>query len=81
MTPEQRHDIVVNGLQATPSLVAILYTKALDLSIDNWLGITGILFIGLQALYLLWKWRRDWKRERERRKAGRPPPSTDRGDL
>lgn len=81
MTPEQRHDALVQGLNATPSLTALLATKVLDLTIDHWLGLAGIAFIGLQALYLLWRWHRDWRRERQRRAAGMPPPDTDKGDL
>lgn len=81
MTPEQRNDALVQGLSAAPSLAAVLATKVLDLTIDNWLALAGIGFIALQALYLLWRWRRDWKRERQRRAAGLPPPETDRGDL
>ena len=82
MTPEQRHDLAVQSLNASPSIAAILATKVLDLSVDTVLGLAGIAFIAVQAGYLLWKWRRDWKRERERRAARQPPPEdTDRAPL
>lgn len=57
--------------QAIPSILAVIHSKVLGLSIDNWLGLCGIAFLVIQAAYLLWKWRRDWTRER----SGLPPAS------
>lgn len=71
----------MQALNASPSIAAILATKVLDLSVDTVLGLCGIAFILVQMGYLLWKWRRDWKRDRDRRAAGLPPPDTDRGHL
>lgn len=66
MTPEQRHDTLVQAAAATPSILAIVATKLLELPVEKWLGLCGIGFIGLQAAYLLWRWRRDIRRERRR---------------
>ena len=40
-----------------------------------------ISFVVLQAVYLVWKWRRDYLREIERKAMGRPAPRTDLGAL
>lgn len=64
MSPETKHEIAVQAVVGTPSAAAVLWTKIMGLSIDNWLGLAGIAFIGLQALYLLWRWWRDIKRAR-----------------
>lgn len=64
MSPETKHEIGVQAALGTPSAIAVLWTKFLGLTIDNWLGISGIIFIALQAGYLLWRWWRDLKRAR-----------------
>ena len=38
-------------------------------------------FVALQAFYLIWKWRRDYLREIERKANGRPVPETGLGKL
>lgn len=78
MTPEQRHDAIVQTAAATPSIVAIVVTKLLSLPVEKWLGVAGIGFIVLQAAYLLWRWRRDIHRERRRLAT---EPDTGEGDL
>lgn len=32
--------------------------------LNFWVGVAGLAFIGLQAGYLMWKWRRDIRRDR-----------------
>lgn len=65
ITPETKHDGGVQALNATPSLAAVGATVA-GLHVNDWLAICGIVFIVLQAAYLIWRWRRDAKREEER---------------
>lgn len=82
MPPDSKHDLAVQAAQAAPSVAAIIATKVLNLDVQSWLGLFGIGFIALQAAYLVWKWRRDVKREREREAAGTPPPlDSDRAPL
>ena len=64
ISPDLKHEVVSQAIACTPSVLAVFWTKVLDLSIDNWLGLSGIAFILLQASYLIWKWRRDAKRPR-----------------
>ncbi len=80
MTPESKHDMVAQGWQAVPSLVAIGAWVA-GLTIEKWVGLVGIGFIVLQSLGYVWRWRRDIKREAERIARHEPPPVTDKGDL
>lgn len=82
MTPEHK-DAVLQTLQATPAVTAV-WAVINDLSIENWLGISGIIFLVLQAMYLMWKWRRDIKRERDRevfRDRIEAPETTDNATL
>lgn len=78
MTPENRHDTLLQVATAAPAGIAVVATKVLGLTIENWVGICGILFLVLQAAYLVWKWRRDILRERRRRPTD---PDTDEAPL
>ena len=54
---------VPQSIQALPSLGAIfLFFSAKD--VTWWAAFAGLIFILLQILYMLWKWRRDIRRER-----------------
>lgn len=65
MNVENRHDAAVQIANSGPSLAFVSVTLA-GIHIQDWLAITGIVFIVLQALYLLWRWRRDARIEDER---------------
>ncbi len=59
---------VPQTVQALPSLGAIvLWASGKD--VNWWAAFLGVVFIVLQIAYLLWKWRRDIKRN----DAGWPP--------
>ena len=64
MAPDNRHESAMNVAQAAPSVVAILVTKVFDFPIEKWVGVAGLAFLALQAGYLIWKWRRDIRRDR-----------------
>lgn len=80
MPPEAKHDAAVQGAASLPSVAAIV-TWLLGVPVEKWVALAGLLFIGLQAAYMAWKWRRDIRRERERLRRGDPPPTTDKGAL
>lgn len=62
---DHRSEGATNALQATPSLTALaLWVGGKD--INFWVGVGGLFFILLQCAYLLWKWRRDLRHDRER---------------
>lgn len=63
LTPEQKHDALVQTAQAVPSIAAI-WAYVAGITPERWLTYWGIAFLALQAGYLLWKWRRDVRRER-----------------
>ena len=55
----------------------------MGLPLGDWLVLASIAFVVLQAAYLVWKWRRDARRDLERqedRRRGRPV-ETDIGSL
>lgn len=80
MTPDAQHETMKQTLIAAPSLGAIV-VGWLDVPLATWSIRLGMAFIALQAGYLVWKWRRDVIRERERIRCGAPPPDTDKADL
>jgi membrane protein implicated in regulation of membrane protease activity len=49
--------------EAAPAAGALVITLG-GLPVDDWLKVLGLVFLVLQVLYLLWRWRRDVKRER-----------------
>lgn len=75
MTPENKHDALTQGAASLPSLGAI-GAYLLGVPVEKWAATAGLVFIVLQAVYMLWKWRRDIRREDERLRRGEPPPPT-----
>lgn len=75
MTPENKHDALTQGAASLPSLGAI-GAYLLGVPVEKWAATAGLVFIMLQAVYMLWKWRRDIRRESERLRRGEPPPPT-----
>ncbi len=62
--PDHRTEIP-QAVQAVPSLGAIALFLA-EKDVQWWAAVLGLVFIGLQILYVAWRWRRDIRRERER---------------
>jgi len=77
LSAEQRHDVVQAVGQSTPGALAAGGTHIAGLPLSEWAVVVSITFIVLQIANLIWKWRRDARRERERQAAGRPPVDTD----
>lgn len=63
---EQKHDLAVATAQTAPGVTAAAGSHALQLPLSDILVVCSIMFVVLQAAYLLWKWRRDSRREDER---------------
>lgn len=64
-----RQETVRSLIEATPAATAIVVSNS---DLDWWLKAAGIAFLVLQALYLLWRWRRDVRRDAQ----GKPPVET-----
>lgn len=62
--PDHRIE-VPQSVQAIPSLGAILLFIT-EKDVNWWAALVGLVFILVQLLYVLWKWRRDIRRERAR---------------
>lgn len=67
---------ITNALQSLPATTAIaLWIGGKD--INFWVGVAGLVFITLQAAFLVWKW--SWQHEvRSRRRSRANRPSDDR---
>ena len=51
------------SVQAMPSIGAILIWFS-GKDVNWWAAVLGMVFIAVQLLYVLWKWRRDIRRDR-----------------
>lgn len=60
---DHRQEAITGAVNATPALTGvIMWLSGKD--INFWVGVAGIAFIGFQALYVAWKWRRDYRRDK-----------------
>lgn len=75
-----KHDAAVQAAASLPSWAALV-TWLLGVPLEKWVALGGLCFIGLQSAVLLWRWRRDIRREAERLRRGYPPPTTDKAAL
>ena len=75
LSAEQKHDLVVAAVQTTPGAVAAGGAQVVappaaihvaGISMNDVLLFSSFAFILLQCGYLVWKWRRDARRDRER---------------
>jgi uncharacterized membrane protein YfcA len=76
LSADQRHDIAVATAQTTPGAVASVLSKSAGWTMGDLVSLLTAIFLLLQVGYLIWKWRRDDRRERERqedRRNGRRP--------
>ncbi|MDR0215561.1 MAG: hypothetical protein LBJ15_16385 [Comamonas sp.] len=67
LSAEQKQDIAGALYQATPGAVTAGGFRLAGLPLSDWLVLASIAFVALQAGYLVWKWRRDYMREADRR--------------
>ena len=86
LSAEQKHDIVKAGLQAAPAGTAgvgatispVTATTFLGFTGNTWVVFASLLFISLQIVHLLWKWRRQARIDTQRKADGLPLESLER---
>ena len=54
---------VKTAAEASPA-TALVVSVVSGVNLDLWLKVGGLAFLALQALYLLWRWRRDYLRDK-----------------
>lgn len=62
-------EILSEVAKSTPPAAVVATATVSGLSLNNVIGIATLIYIVLQAGYLIWKWRRDVRRDREQRSA------------
>jgi len=62
-------DIISEAAKSAPPAAVTVVATASGISLNNFIGVATLFYIVLQAGYLVWKWRRDIKRERLDRQA------------
>jgi hypothetical protein len=65
MDADRTHAVVIEAARATPSLAAIIATLG-GLTVEKWLALAGIVFIGVQAVVMIWRHIIFLRRERDR---------------
>lgn len=79
LSAEQKQDLGNAVMQAAPGAGAAGAAKYGGMPLSDWLVILSMLFIVLQAVHLIWKWRRQALIDAEHRKINRALPQTDWG--
>ena len=57
-------EIVRASIEAAPAAVAITAGPLFGVTLTDLAAILGCIFLIVQLAYLIWKWRRDYKREK-----------------
>lgn len=65
MDAERTHSAVIEAARATPSVAAIIATIG-GMTVEKWLALAGIAFIGVQAVVMIWRHIIFLRRERDR---------------
>ena len=60
-----KQDIAQEAAKAAPPVAVTAWAWVNGLTISDAVGIATLAYIGLQSIYLLWKWFREWKRGRK----------------
>lgn len=66
LSAQQKQDLVGAAIFTAPSVSAGGGFRLAQLSLSEWLVVASILLVVLQGMYLIWKWRRDYKRQAQR---------------
>lgn len=66
----------MEALKAAPSVGAIFIAWA-SVPVEAWAARVGLVLLLIQAAELLWRWRRNIRREAERKRDGSAAPDTD----
>jgi len=59
-----KQEVFTQAAHSAPS-IAMIYAWLMSISLDQWYKGAGTCFILLQTLYLLWKWRKEVKKNNE----------------
>lgn len=60
-------EVVQEAAKSAPPVVVTLGAIFSGVTINHVMGVVTIIYVALQAGYLVWKWRRDMRLERERK--------------
>lgn len=66
LSAEQKQDLATAAYQSAPGTAAAGTAGVFGLPLSDVLILTSIAFVALQAAHLVWKWRRDSRRDQER---------------
>jgi len=58
MTPEQKVDVVHEAAKSAPPAAISAASVLTGFTLHEWMAIATIVYIALQAGWLVWKWRR-----------------------
>lgn len=83
LSAEQKHDLATAAFHSAPGAAAAGSAGVFGLPLSDVLILSSIAFVALQAAYLVWKWRRDARRDQDRQEDRRRglPVETDLGGL
>ena len=59
-----QHDLVKHAVEATPAAIAVTAGPVFGFTFNDLAAVLGCIFLVLQMGYLIWRWRRDMRRDK-----------------
>ena len=60
----QKNELIKNAVEAAPAAAAVTAGPVFGFALSDVTAVLGGIFLVLQMAYLIWRWRRDIRRER-----------------
>lgn len=61
---EQHHAAQQTVVETAKALPAVTGATVATLTLNEWVAVATFFYITIQAAYLVWKWRKEWKKSR-----------------
>ncbi len=59
-----RQEVVQESIKATPPAMVAGWAWLNGMTLEKWVALATLAYIGMQAAYLLWRWIREWRKGR-----------------
>lgn len=57
-----RGDVTQEGLKSAPAVTVTAWAFINGMTLEKWLALTTLVYVVIQAAYLIWKWYREWRK-------------------
>lgn len=56
-------ELASEGTKSSPAVVLSVLATIDAITLNEWVAIFTLFYVGLQSAFLVWKWRREYKKE------------------